>query len=41
MTAIGAPVKHSKGIGCLEKENWQKNIDLLFDLGLLKTSRRS
>ena len=35
---VSAPdMKHPKGVGWLEKESWQKNIDLLADLGLLKT----
>lgn len=35
---ISAPdMKHPKGVGWIEVDQWQKNIDLLSDLGLLKT----
>lgn len=35
---VSAPdMKHPKGVGWITKENWQKNIDLLVDLGVLKT----
>lgn len=29
-------MKHPKGVGWLDKERWQKNIDVLADLGVLK-----
>src|SRR6266542_1994919 len=35
---VSAPdMKHPKGVGFIDKDVWQKNIDILSDLGLLKT----
>jgi len=35
---VSAPdMKHPNGVGTISKDAWQKNIDLLSDLGLLKT----